>query len=323
MRLKNKIVLGIDTSCYTTSIAAINLQGDLVADKAIMLKVKPEEKGLRQSEAVFQHVNNMGDAFDEFKEKLKDCEIKAVCVSSKPRSVVNSYMPVFTAGLNFARVIAGSLNVDLYQTSHQDGHIEAALYKSDLNKDKFIAIHLSGGTTEVLLVEKIDLGYTVNIIGQTKDISMGQLIDRVGVRLKHNFPCGKYIDEQALSYVSEVEKLKISVDGCFMNLSGLETQIYRLIDTKDKDYISKLTMENIGRILEKVLINATKTYSINDVLFVGGVSSSIYLRQNLSHKLKKSGINTFWTDAKCAKDNAIGCASLGLKTYLGGINNEN
>ena len=68
----NNIILGLDTSCYTTSIAAITLDKEVILNEKIILKVKKDCKGLRQSEAVFQHVNNMGEISQIISEKLKD-----------------------------------------------------------------------------------------------------------------------------------------------------------------------------------------------------------------------------------------------------------
>ena len=69
-KVDNNIIIGIDTSCYTTSIAAISLGKKVILNEKIMLKVKENSKGLRQSEAVFQHVNNLGIISDKIKNLL-------------------------------------------------------------------------------------------------------------------------------------------------------------------------------------------------------------------------------------------------------------
>ncbi len=94
----------------------------------------------------------------------------------------------------------------MFETTHQENHIAASLYgckKEDL--DRFISVHMSGGTMEILLTEKDNKGYKTERVGGTKDISFGQLIDRVGVRMGHDFPAGKYIDEKALLCEEEVK----------------------------------------------------------------------------------------------------------------------
>ena len=152
---QNNIIIGIDTSCYTTSIAAISLDKKVIFNKKIMLKVKDNTKGLRQSEAVFQHVNNLGEISNEINSMIKGNKVIGVCVSTKPRPVKESYMPVFTVGSNFAKLFSSLNNCHYYETTHQENHIEASLLTNNIkNKDRFLSVHMSGGTTEVLLVKK-------------------------------------------------------------------------------------------------------------------------------------------------------------------------
>ena len=283
----NNIILGIDTSCYTTSIAAITLDKKVILNEKIILKVKKDCKGLRQSEAVFQHINNLGEISDKIKDKLKNYNVNGVCVSSRPRPIDNSYMPVFTVGHNFGKLISTINNCSFYETSHQENHIESSLFNNYLqNKEKFIAVHMSGGTTEILLVNKNKTSYDIEIVGGSLDVSFGQLIDRLGVKLNYNFPCGKYIDENALNCNKKIESgLKTSVKDGYMNLSGIENQINKIIDDYDKDYMSKILLDTLTRSMYKSLIFICKRYDINEVLFGGGVSASKYINKELSKKL--------------------------------------
>ena len=310
----NNIILGLDTSCYTTSIAAITLDKEVILNEKIILKVKKDCKGLRQSEAVFQHVNNMGEISQIISEKLKDYNVVGICASSKPRPVDNSYMPVFSVGYNFGKLLSSINNCNFYETSHQENHIEASLFNNKLENDKrFIAVHMSGGTTEILLVEKQELIYDIKIIGGSLDVSFGQLIDRLGVNLNYNFPCGKYIDENALNCNKKIEKgLKTSVKDGYMNLSGIENQINKIINNHNEEYISKILMDTLVRCMYKSLVYLCKKYDINEVLFGGGVSASKYINKELSNKLKKEKLKAYFTEGQYATDNSVGCAIIGL-----------
>ena len=320
MKLKeNNIIIGIDTSCYTTSIAAISLGKKVIFNKKIMLNVKDGSNGLRQSEAVFQHINNLGELSEEIKDILKDYDIKGICASKKPRPMKDSYMPVFMAGYNFAKTSSALVGCKLYETTHQENHIEASLFTNDIiNKDKFLSIHMSGGTTEILLVNKIKDNYNIEIVGGTKDISFGQLIDRIGVRLGYKFPAGKYIDEDAINCNEKIDKgLKTSVKEGYMNLSGLENQINNLIQDKSKEYIAKILLDSIIRNIYKSILHISKKYNLNEVVFAGGVSASKYIRKELKYKLYKENIDAYFTEPEYSTDNALGCAIIGLDNYLG------
>ena len=316
MTENNRIIIGIDTSCYTTSIAAITLNREIVFNEKIMLNVKNGERGLRQSDAVFQHIKNFGEISERLKKHIhkKGYKVEMICASAKPRDVEESYMPVFEVGKNFAKTMAAIFDCDMLETTHQENHIAASLYgcdKEDL--ERFISVHMSGGTMEILLTEKGDKGYKTEIVGGTKDISFGQLIDRVGVKMGYDFPAGKYVDENALLCKEEVASgLKTSVKDGYMNISGLENQVYKLMEEKDKYYVSKAVMNAAIKSLEKALRFVCDKYSIEDVVFVGGVASSKYISEKLSKKLQRNNINSFFTDAAYSSDNACGCAIIGL-----------
>ena len=315
---RDNIVIGIDTSCYTTSIAAISLNKEIIFNEKIMLNVDTNSKGLRQSEAVFKHVSNIGQISQNIAEKLRDYNIVGVCASEKPRPIKGSYMPVFTVGLNIGKLLSSTHNCPFFKTSHQENHIESSLLgKNLLDKNRFIAVHMSGGTTEIVLVNKGKCGkYEFEIIGGTKDVSFGQLIDRLGVKLSYNFPCGKYIDKNALEYEKTIENgLKTSVKEGYMNLSGLENQINKIIDSEDCKYISKLLLDAVVRNMYKSLIYISKLYNINEVVFCGGVAASEYVRTNLSIKLRREKIYSHFTKSEYSTDNACGCAIIGVDKY--------
>lgn len=319
---KDNIVIGIDTSCYTTSIAAISLNKEIILNEKIMLKVDKNLKGLRQSEAVFQHISNIGKISEDIKYILKNYNIVGICASEKPRPKEGSYMPVFTVGLNSGKLLSSTHNCPFFKTTHQENHIEASLLGKNLyNKNKFIAVHMSGGTTEIVLVSKNELNkYEFKIIGGTKDISFGQLIDRLGVNLGYDFPCGKYIDKKAFEFEVKIEKgLKTSVKEGYMNLSGIENQLNKIINSKEhvkdtqKAYLSKLLMEAIIRCMLKSLVYLCEKYETYEVIFAGGVSASKYISKNLTQKLRKYQIKTYFTEPNLATDNAVGCALIGIE----------
>lgn len=241
-----------------------------------------------------------------------------ICASAKPRDVEESYMPVFEVGKNFAKTMAAIFDCEMLETTHQENHIAASLYgcdKEDL--ERFISVHMSGGTMEILLTEKGDKGYKTEIVGGTKDISFGQLIDRVGVKMGYDFPAGKYVDENALLCKEEVASgLKTSVKDGYMNISGLENQVYKLMEEKDKYYVSKAVMNAAIKSLDKALRFVCDKYNIEDVVFVGGVASSKYISEKLSKKLQRNNINSFFTDGAYSSDNACGCAIIGLDNFV-------
>lgn len=312
MRQKN-FSLGIDTSNYKTSVAVVDDEGNILYNSQNFLYVKEGERGLRQSDAFFQHVKKLPDLMEEVF-SLPDIRENLACisVSTRPRPVEGSYMPVFMAGEAFARTLSSSLNVPLYEFSHQEGHVEAVKYYSEFkNLNKLVTFHFSGGTSEALLVDIANSSF--EIVGGSKDLAYGQVIDRVGVSLGLPFPAGEAMDEIALFGNYNEKKLsKIKANDCFVNLSGIETQAQRLIGEIPADSLVTELFERIAISILETTLQISKKYSINDFLFAGGVSSSAYLRTYLRNHLPKH-IRIAFGEPRLSQDNAVGIALLGGK----------
>lgn len=302
-------VLGIDTSNYTTSIAVVSENG-IELDSRKILNVKMGERGLRQSEALFQHVMNLPTLFED----LSCSNLDAVCVSIAPRPVEGSYMPVFRAGESFGRVISVTNSIPLFFTTHQEGHIEAAIRTANLNLKRFIALHISGGTSEVLMVDRL-IDYTIKKIGGTRDISIGQFLDRIGVALGFDFPAGKYLDQLAMGVRNSPLRIPSKVDGFDFNFSGQETLALKYIaEAKSKEEIAHAAMVCVAKTLEKLINNLIIEYKL-PILLLGGVASSEFLRRRLE---KIFGKNIYFSNKRFASDNAVGVAYIGLNKILKG-----
>ena len=308
--------LGIDTSCYTTSIAVVDAQGRLIADERRLLSVQKGSRGLRQSEALFQNKKNVPDLIKEIKPKVRFSDIKTVSVSTKPRPAEGSYMPVFVGGSGFAGVIADMLQVPLKCFTHQEGHIMAGIWAANaghLMEKAFLSFHISGGTTELLYVDNTEDGFAIDIIGGSKDLHAGQFIDRVGVSLGLPFPCGPHLEEMALE-ATEHPILPVSTHETWIHFSGPETHTQRLISGKDqREYpqialgVLKCITDSTARVIEE----AMKQTGRKDVLMVGGVCSNSIMKRLLLDQFKDRA-NIYFARPAFATDNAVGTALLGI-----------
>lgn len=306
------LFLGIDTSCYTTSVAACF--NDKMIHVKKMLDVKEGDCGLRQSDALFQHIKNLPVLFEDIKSSVnpKNFEKITVAVSAKPRSVEGSYMPVFLAGQSFARTIAAVLGARYIETSHQDGHIMAAIYSCrnySICDEPFLTYHLSGGTTELLLVKKVGNIFECELVGGTKDLPVGQFIDRVGVKLGMSFPCGKFLDYSAMNYQGEKPRIQTCVKDGFINFSGEETRYSRMCQQdEDSGKIAYSVLKCIAVSVKKSITDVKNKYNVKNVLMVGGVSSSKVLREEFSDMP-----NVYFAEPELSTDNAVGVCTIGAK----------
>lgn len=314
--MSNKLFIGIDTSNYTTSVAICDESGNILTNLKRLLPVKEGERGLRQSEAVFAHVKNfpiIADKLNEFLALLDgDYVYSAIAVSATPRDAEGSYMPCFLVGVALAEMLSAVLQIPLYKTSHQVGHILAAASSAvsgDLNKlgeilaEEHFALHVSGGTTDLLLVSPDDEKIvSIERIGGSSDANAGQIVDRTGVRLGFPFPCGPYIDEAAVRYGSVAKGVAVSVKGTDCNMSGLENKAIKLIEEgKSIEEVSVYVLEYVAKSIERVVSNAFDMFGKKKVVFAGGVMSSRYIKKRLSHL-------GMFSEPQYSSDNASGVA---------------
>ncbi len=302
--------LGIDTSCYTTSVALVDKQEKLVWNKKILLPVPVGTKGFSQSEALFYHLKKLPELLEEVGQLFSYSQVKAVCASTKPRPLDESYMPVFIVSEKFGKIIAATLGIPFIPCSHQENHLRAGLWSANLTTEKFLSIHLSGGTTELLKVAWNGRSFNIELLGGTLDIHAGQFIDRIGVELGLPFPSGPYLQKLA-------EKSQMSfgipsyVKNYSISFSGPEAAALRLIKSGKQPADIARSVENcIAKTTEKLILNAIDKEGIKEILFVGGVASNLYIRQRLRKRLehKAVGGKLFFAAGEYSTDNAIGTA---------------
>ena len=301
-------VIGFDTSNYTTSIAFFDGVGGENCSR--LLPVKQGELGLRQSDAVFAHIKSLPELSGRLFSHVRKEEITAIGVSTRPRAVEGSYMPCFMVGYSHAKLLSDMLQVPLIEVSHQQGHVAASLWSADhleLMDEPHLAWHLSGGTTELLLVEPDGKNVKCTRIGGTTDISAGQLIDRTGQMLQLPFPSGKHLD--ALSQQAQGrEVFRVKCPGLEFSLSGVQNKVQQF-HTKSNDpaETAAFALRCVCNAVEQASVNAMKQYPGLRIVFSGGVASNAMLRQKIAH------LNPVFSEPQYSTDNAMGVAVLAYR----------
>ena len=301
-------VVGFDTSNYTTSIAYFDGQDGVNCSQ--LLPVKQGELGLRQSDAVFHHTKSLPELSGRLFSHIKAETITAVGVSTRPRAVEGSYMPCFMVGYSHAKMLADALGVPLVECSHQQGHIAASAWSADrldLMSQPHLAWHLSGGTTELLLVKPDEKNVCCEKIGGTSDISAGQLIDRTGQLLQLPFPSGKHID--ALSRQSEAKDVfKVKCHDMTFSLSGVQNKVCQYFEKSGNSAdTAAFALRCVCGAVYTATLQAKKAYPDLPVIFSGGVASNSMLRELLIP------LDPIFAQPQYSTDNAMGVAIL---TYL-------
>ncbi|MDE6427092.1 MAG: peptidase M22 [Ruminococcus sp.] len=307
---------GIDTSNYTTSAAVYDSTENKIYQVKKLLPVKSGSSGLRQSDAVFHHTKQLPEMIEELFSMHPVENLKAVSVSVRPRNTEGSYMPCFLCGEGLGRSISAMNRIPFYRTSHQTGHILAALYSADrlsLIHEKFIAFHVSGGTTDCLLCEP-DKSDIINIIqvGTSLDLKAGQLIDRVGLMLGLKFPCG--IELEKFAYNADRHyKIKTVLKNNDCCLSGFENKCRKMLDDGETpENIAGYCLDTVAETVISMTAEAVKIHGDIPLVFAGGVMSDKIIRQKIISRFGKAD----FAEPEFSCDNAAGVAIYGyLKNY--------
>lgn len=318
-----KFFLGIDTSCYTTSAALFSETGCLVGQGRKLLDVQSGKRGLAQSEMVFQHTRNLPEVLEKtFSGQPFDGLLEAVGSTVSPRPVAGSYMPAFLVGKGCGQAIALTHSIPCHFLSHQENHLYAGIWSADGPKHAdFLALHVSGGTTELLAVHRSSAeGMKINCLMGSLDISAGQFIDRLGVKLGLDFPAGVHLEKLAAqsnrSFQGDELPVVCRQDG--VSFSGPETALTRALDRgKAPADVAAAAQWIVARTLAKAIQRGIAATGLHEILLVGGVTANLFLRQYLSDYFQRKNrrASLFFAAPEYSSDHAVGAAYFAYLTH--------
>ena len=314
----SRTVLGLDTSNYRTSVALVSEEGKVLLNYRELLPVKAGERGLRQNEAVFAHLRLLSSA-EEALRKAAGETVAAVAASTAPRDGADSYMPVFMAGASFGRLMAAALGVPFIGTTHQRGHLAAAAAGTELeHTGEYLALHLSGGTTDLLEVREESITQT----GGSLDLHAGQLVDRAGVAMGLPFPAGPELEKMAENGTGGgLLGCSMSKGDLFCHLSGAESQVQRWIadGSIPRENIALEIYDLLARTVARMLCAGAEKSGFRQALVTGGVASSPLFRRMLLRRTdtRRNAPKIVFGQPEMSGDNAVGVALIGLKKVTG------
>lgn len=280
--------------------------GKLLADKRRVLTVPPGKRGLAQSEALFQHIHHLPLLLAELKTHHNLSAVSQLAVSVKPRPRPDSYMPVFLAGEKLALSLAAVTGCPLFETTHQEGHLMAAVFGSDFSltaQEAFLFCHFSGGTSEICAVRQVEGALSIEIVAQGNDLHAGQFVDCVGVAMGLPFPAGPALEQLAKNAGGDFPRLKIWVKGGEFSFSGPESAVQRrLVDGLELPAAARAVEDAIARTLSMALREARQRTGLHRVLLAGGVMANGYIREQVADA------QMWFTAPAYTSDNAVGVA---------------
>jgi N6-L-threonylcarbamoyladenine synthase len=207
----------------------------------------------------------------------------------------------------------------MYTTSHQVGHILAALYSADrlsLIREPFIAFHVSGGTTDCLLCEPDDNEIIrITEVGTSLDLKGGQAVDRTGVMLGLKFPCGPELEKLALNADRHFKIKAVLKDGNCC-LSGVENKCRSMLESGEKpENIAAYCLEFITETILAMTSYAISEHGSLPLVFAGGVMSDRLIRDRILEHFPEAS----FAEPQFSCDNASGVAIYGWLKSNGGV----
>lgn len=312
-------VLGIDTSCYTTSAVLLSCEGQLLAEARRLLSVPPGKRGLAQSEMVFQHVRALPELLENIWQQAGARTCCAVGASWQPRDREDSYMPAFLAGYGTARAVAVSQGALLAPLSHQANHLWAGIWSAQMPRDvgEFLALHVSGGTTELMRVQRREASLAIDLLGGSSDIAAGQLLDRLGVALGLPFPAGPHLERLAAGLHAQAPQVPVAVQGLKVSFSGPETHLGKLRRLGTPPPLLAAAAETtVAETLFRLLRRAVRQTGLRDILAVGGVLANRYIRSaGLGRLQQKLGCRLYLPEPRWSSDHAVGASYQALLAW--------
>jgi N6-L-threonylcarbamoyladenine synthase len=312
------LILGIETSCDETGIAVYSATNGLLANIVHSQDLHNIYGGVVPELASRDHIKRILPliyrCLAAAEVGLKD--LNAIAYTAGP-----GLSGALLVGAGVASGLAFSLNIPTIAIHHLEGHLLSPLLTLSKPKFPFIALLVSGGHSQLILVSGIG---NYEIIGDTLDDAAGEAFDKTAKMLDLPYPGGMHIAKLAEHGTDAYNfpRPMINSNDLNMSFSGLKTAVNTQIkkicnDSKDipietKQNIAKSIENAITDVLVAKSIKALKTYNIKQLVVAGGVSSNLTLRQKLN---AYSNYEFFFPPLHLCTDNGAMIAYAGYLRY--------
>jgi N6-L-threonylcarbamoyladenine synthase len=304
-----RYVLGIESTAHTFSISIVSSEGKILSN-AKSVYTPPEGSGIHPFEASQLHIRAapvvLAEALRDSGVSLKD--LCAVSFAMGP-----GLGPCLRVGAVVARTLASSLKAPLVPVNHAVGHIELGCLLTGA-KDPVVLL-VSGGHTMIIAYS----GGRWRVLGESLDLTLGQLLDQFGRHNGLSSPCGGAIEEAA-SRSTNYLKLPYSVKGNDVSFSGLLTASKLLLDGgssfSDVSYsIQETAFAMVTEVTERALAFTGK----NEVMIVGGVAANRRLSEMMTTMARRHSSRVTMTPIEYSGDCGAQIAWTGWLSHRSGI----
>jgi len=258
---------------------------------------------------------------------LKKCEkpaIDLITVTEGP-----GLEPCLWVGVNFAKALSFFWDIPIVPVNHIESHILVNYLNQKEIALPAIALVVSGGHTQLILMNKIptsrQAGANYKILGETRDDAAGECFDKAAKILGLEYPGGPIISklaEKAEPGRINLPRPMIDTKNYDFSFSGLKTAILYYHQKqpkkiqKNKQYIAEMSAEiqqAIVDVLIKKTIKATKDFNAKTIILGGGVSANHELKTQFVIKIHENlpGVKFLFPEIDHSTDNGLMTAITG------------
>ncbi len=300
------IVLGIEGTAHTISCGIVD-QKEILANSSRIYK--NPNGGIHPREAAIHHAENVSTVISEALSmsglSLKDIDL--IAYSRGP-----GLGPCLRIAATAARTLAIKSGKPLVGVNHPLGHVEIGR-KLTGSEDPML-LYVSGGNTQIIA----NINGRYRVLGETMDIGLGNLLDKVARDMGYPFPGGPAIERLALNG-DRLLPLPYSVKGMDTSFSGMYTaSLHYLKAGKSHEDVSFSIQEHAFAMLVEVLERGLYQTDKQEILLAGGVARNTRLREMIEELSDELGIKAFLTDNQYCMDNGAMIAQAGMLMYLNG-----
>tara|TARA_Y100000590_G_scaffold454809_1_gene602256 strand:- start:3656 stop:4678 length:1023 start_codon:yes stop_codon:yes gene_type:complete len=316
------MIFAIETSCDETSTAILSLEGKLLSHIIVNQENHSKFGGVVPEIASRAHLEILQKIIPQ---SLKNAGIKVNNIEIFSATSGPGLIGGLLVGSIMAKSMALGSNKPFYPINHLEGHLLSPLINSKL-KFPYLAFLLTGGHTQIYLVEKIGC---YKLLGESVDDAIGESFDKVAKLLGLGYPGGPLIEKKAKlgdknSYnLPHPLEFKKTLNFSF---SGIKTAVTILVKNQkkiDEELINNLSASFQNKIIEILIKKASSTikyvykkgYKINDIAIVGGVAANEKINSAFRELCEKNNCNVFFPKKEFCGDNAAMIAWACLERY--------
>ncbi|MCW6168792.1 MAG: bifunctional N(6)-L-threonylcarbamoyladenine synthase/serine/threonine protein kinase [Thermoplasmatales archaeon] len=262
--------------------------------------------GIHPREAAVHHADHVGEVINSALDKagIKLSDIDLVSYSKGP-----GLGPCLRVAATAARAISIKTGKPIIGVNHPLGHVEIGR-KLTGAKDP-IMLYASGGNTQIIA----HINGRYRVMGETMDMGIGNLLDKIGRDLGYEFPGGPVIEKLSLNG-NKLLNLPYSIKGMDFSFSGIYTASKQLLKNGErKEDVAYSIQETAFSMIMEVLERGIHQVSKKEILIAGGVARNKRLREMISTLGKELNIKSFLTDDEYCMDNGAMIAQAGMLMF--------